>query len=174
MIRGLNIIDNEDWLMLVNKFAIISGLAISVVSVSSAFAAYNCPAPEEIQATDFTVPSIWIAPPVAQSLIGRVGVGFGGKKATKLLGVEPIQDGWVCVYKSKDGSAISELQTKIRGLIAGNKFLIRYLNDVNDAFEKAQPFLKPYMQHGSVGFVGYHIQPELQYPYQQYPSNQKK
>lgn len=69
----------------------ISLLTIAMTLVPAAHATnnnFNCPQPFEIQSTDFTAPSIWIAPPVAHSAKGEVGVGLGGKEVKEFLGAE--------------------------------------------------------------------------------------
>lgn len=137
---------------------------IMLLGISSAYAMNNftCPSPLEIQSTDFTAPSIWIAPPVAHSVPNKVGVGLGGKTAKKLLGVEKAtinhKDGWVCVYQSEGGTAVNDYETKIRNIVSGNKFLIKYLDKINKVFENAEPYLKNYPKDEPLGFIGYQLE----------------
>ena len=129
-----------------------------LLGITSAYA-FNCPAPKEIQSTDFTAPSIWIAPPVAGSVPEQVGVGLGGHHAVKLLGVEKAQinhhEGWICVYTSKGGTAANDYQNKIKHIVAGNKYLSKYLSKVDKAFEDAEPYLKNYPKDEPLGVIGY-------------------
>lgn len=143
------------------------GLASALLSVS-AFANnnFNCPASEEIQSTNFTEPSIWIAPPMAHSAPDVVGVGFGGKTAGKLIGVEKTKinggDGWVCVYKSKGATTLGSYYAKIKKILVNNKFLIKYIDGLNEAFDNVQPFLKHYPKNEELGFVGYKLESQDQ------------
>ncbi len=166
--------------MLVNNINKVICLAMLVFGASASYANNNftCPSPEEIQSTNFTVPSIWVAPPVAHSEPGQVGVGLGGTEVKKLLGVEKAKvngkDGWVCVYKSKGGTAIADYQTKIRGIVAGNKFLIKYLEKLNKAFDDAEPYLKHYPKDEPIGFIGYELEGQDQQQQQQQQRQMKK
>jgi hypothetical protein len=146
-----------------NNYKIL-GLTTLLLTTSFSFAYadnYPCPAPTEIQSTDFTAPSIWIAPPIVHSKPGQVGVGLGGKKVKRLLGVENIRisgrPGWACVYKTEGGISVFDYETRIRGIVAGNKFLLKYLEKVNKAFENAEPYLKNYPKDQPIGFVGYEL-----------------
>lgn len=145
-----------------NRFIKLS--VLMVATGSTAFATtnannFNCPQPAEIQSTNFTAPSIWVAPPVAHSVPGMVGVGLGGKTVKEFIGAEPAKvnnkQGWVCVYKSKGGLSPLEYQTKIRQLVESNPFLIKYFAKVNEAFANAEPYLNKYPQNSAIGFVGY-------------------
>ncbi len=58
-----------------NQLIKLSVLMIAMVSTAYATADnFNCPQPNEIQSTDFTSPSIWVAPPVAHAAPGTVVV----------------------------------------------------------------------------------------------------
>jgi hypothetical protein len=144
-----------------NKLSIgLLVLMVSSVTVAHADAKnFKCPQPSEIQSTDFTSPSIWIAPPVAHSLADTVGVGLGGKQVKEFLGAEAAEvnhkKGWVCVYRSKGGQSVHEYQAKIKEIVATNKYLRKYLEKVNKAFADAEPYLSNYPQDEAIGFVGY-------------------
>lgn len=140
----------------------ISLLVLMLATTSSVFAGrddFNCPQPSEIQSTDFTAPSIWIAPPVAHSLQGEVGAGLGGKEVKEFLGSEAAEvhhrKGWVCVYRSQGGVSVHEYQSKIRQIVESNPYLKKYLAKVNKAFDDAEPYLKKFPQDSAIGFVGY-------------------
>lgn len=136
--------------------------AVILATISTAYAGknnFNCPEPSEIQSTDFTAPSIWLAPPVAHSLPGQVGAGLGGKKAKEFLGAEEAmvnhKKGWVCVYNSEGGVSVNEYQATIRRIVESNPYLKKYLGKVNKAFDDAEPYLKNYPKDSAIGFVGY-------------------
>lgn len=156
----------------IKNIAKMTCVATLILGASASYALNNftCPASEEINSTDFTAPSIWIAPPVAHSQPGQVGVGLGGKRVGKLLGVESARvgghDGWVCVYKSEGGTTVRTYEKKIRKLLVENKFLIKYLETANKAFDQAEPYLKHYTQD-ELGFVGYQVEFDQQQPQQQ-------
>jgi len=146
------------------KLKLIKPVALTLLFTASitAYAANNnftCPTPAEIQSTDFTAPSIWLAPPMPHSVPGQVGVGLGGKTVKEYLGVEAAtvsnKKGWVCVYKSEGGDSTRDLEAKIREIVGSNKYLSKYLEKVNKIFEDAEPYLKRYPQDEPVGFVGY-------------------
>lgn len=140
-------------------------LGISVLmtaTFSTAYAVENnfhCPQPSEIQSTDFTAPSIWVAPPVHHSVPKQVGVGLGGKEVKEFIGAEAAEvnhkQGWVCVYRSSGGISVHEYQAKIKQIAESNRFLKKYLKDINREFENAEPYLKKYPQDAVIGFVGY-------------------
>ena len=159
--------------MLIKNITKIACVSTLILSASASYAAgnFNCPAPEVIQSTDFTSPSIWVAPPVAHSEPGQVGVGFGGKEVKKLLGVEKTKvngkDGWVCIYKSKGGTTVSDYENKIRQIVKGNKFLVKYLEGVNKTFDQAEPYLVSYPKDEPIGFVGYQLEGQDQQQQQQ-------
>ena len=143
--------------MLTKKmFLLIAAVASTAYAGENNF---NCPQPSEIQSTNFTAPSIWVAPPVAHSVPDMVGVGLGGKTAKEFLGAEATninnKPGWVCVYKSKGGVSVNEYQSKIKQLVESNHYLNKYLEKVNKAFDDAEPYLKKYPQDSALGFVGY-------------------
>lgn len=135
---------------------------LSATTLSYGMNNFTCPSPEEIQSTDFTAPSIWVAPPVAHSVPNQVGVGLGGNVAKKLLGTEKAmvnhKEGWVCVYLSEGGVTVNDYKAKIRSIVSENKFLTKYLNKVNKAFEEAEPYLKNYPKDKPIGFIGYQLQ----------------
>src|SRR5262249_39692488 len=118
--------------MIDKKMAKIISLTMLLGISTSSYAinTFTCPSPQEIQSTDFTAPSIWIAPPVVHSVPNQPGVGLGGKIAKKLLGVEKAtinnKAGWICVYLSEGGTAVNDYQSKIRDIISGNKYLVKY------------------------------------------------
>ena len=139
----------------------LAGL-IALSASATAYSAttnFTCPQPSEIQSTDFTAPSIWVAPPMPHAAKGVVGVGLGGKEAKELLGIESAnvnhKKGWVCVYKSRGGLAPHEYESKIRQVLESNHYLKKYLADVNKSFDNAEPFLNNYPHDVSLGFVGY-------------------
>ena len=140
---------------------IIKLSALMVATVSTAYAAnnFNCPTPAEIQSTDFTSPSIWIAPPIAHSAPAVMGVGLGGKEVKEFIGVEAAvvnhKRGWVCIYKSQGGLSVSEYQAKIRQIIESNRYLRKYLLKTNQELMNAQPYLTKYSKDSVIGFVGY-------------------
>lgn len=131
---------------------------------------FNCPDVKAIQAIDFSVPSnptptwlsVWIAPPVAHSLKGQVGAGFGGSKAVQWVGAEAAQvghkDGWICVYISESGIAPREIEKKIRDTALGNHYLKKYVEKIDKAYADADPYLSKYEKlypNKQFGFVGY-------------------
>lgn len=144
---------------LIVKFIQLS--ALLVTSLSTAYAAnnFNCPAPAEITSTDFTAPSIWVAPPVAHSVPGLVGVGLGGKEVKELIGVEVAfvnhKQGWVCVYKSQGGLSPIEYQSKIKKMMESQQLLRKHLAGTLKEFQREEPYLSKYAQYSSIGFVGY-------------------
>jgi len=146
-----------------NKLAQCISFLVLIASMTSYSVAgrndFSCPQPSEIQSTDFTAPSIWIAPPVAHSLQGEVGAGLGGKEVKEFLGSEEAEvhhkKGWVCVYRSEGGVSVHEYQSKIRQIVESNPYLKKYLAKVNKAFDDAEPYLKKFPQDSAIGFVGY-------------------
>ncbi len=145
----------------------IKSAILLIATTSVAYAAadnFNCPQPAQIQSTDFTAPSIWIAPPVAHSFPNTVGVGLGGKEVKEFIGAEAAEvnhkKGWVCVYKSQGGVSVHEYQAKIRQIASSNPYLRKYLAKVNKAFDDAEPYLKKYPQDSAIGFIGYQSQEE--------------
>lgn len=144
----------------INKLIGLSALMLATISTGYASKNnYTCPQPSEIQSTDFTAPSIWLAPPVAHSLPGQVGAGLGGKKVKELLGIEEAEvhhkKGWVCVYSSEGGVSVNEYQMTIKNIVDSNPYLKKYLDKVNKAFNDAEPYLKNYPKDSAIGFVGY-------------------
>jgi hypothetical protein len=143
-------------------------LATTFAAASASYAKTNltCPDPVEIQSTDFTSPSIWIAPPVKYAVPDQNGMGLGGTTPKELVGTERIKikgkDGWACVYRSEGGIAPHDYENKIRNIVVNNKFLLKYLNKVNKAFDKSERFLKHYPQDMSLGFVGYQFSDDMQ------------
>ena len=146
-----------------NKINKLVGLVIlTIATVSTVYASatnFTCPQPSEITSTDFTAPSIWVAPPVAHSISGMVGVGLGGKEVKEFIGAQEAvvnhKQGWICIYHAKGGFSILELQAKIKQVTETNQFLKKYSARVNQLSDKAQPFLKNYPQDTVIGFVGY-------------------
>lgn len=142
------------------KLVTLLFLAASISTAQAAVVTGNfiCPEPYEVQSTDFTTPSIWVAPPVAHSAHGQVGVGLGGGKALKLIGAQEAEvkhkKGWVCVYDAETDS-INFYETKIKQLADSNKYLRKYLKKVKEEFKNAEPFLKDYPQDRPLGFIGY-------------------
>ena len=68
------------------NFIPVALLALGISSACFANAgSFTCPEPSEIQSTDFSVPSIWIAPPMPHSVKDVVGVGMGGKIAIETI-----------------------------------------------------------------------------------------
>src|SRR3990167_3480335 len=146
---------------IVSEFIKLSALMVATLSTAYATANnFNCPSSAEIQSTDFTAPSIWVAPPVAHSAPGVVGVGLGGKEAKELIGTEVAmvnhKPGWVCVYRSQGGLSVLEYQYKIKQVVESHPFLRKYLVKTNKIVERGEPYLKKYLQHPAIGFVGYH------------------
>ncbi len=144
-----------------NKLIPIMGLSVLMIATTVHAAAdnFNCPQPSQIQSTDFTAPSVWIAPPVAHSAPHEVGAGLGGRKVKEFIGAEAAEvnhkQGWVCVYKSEGGISVHEYQARIRQIAESNHYLRKYLAKVNKAFNDAEPYLKKYPQDEAIGFVGY-------------------
>ena len=142
------------------KFIPLLLLSLGVSSACLADASnFACPAPGEIQSTDFSVPSIWIAPPMPHSVKDVVGVGLGGKNAKQLLGVEAYKvnhkPGWVCVYESEGGTSFDEYRSKLINVANSNHYLKRYVADITAAFEHAEPFLEKYSKDKRLGFIAY-------------------
>lgn len=139
--------------------------ALAIVLSSAAFADnFVCPQPNEIQSTNFTQPSIWVAPAVAHAALGTVGVGLGGDQATALIGVEPARvsnkNGWICVYTSQGGVSVNEYESKIRNIIGTTPYLKRYVDKMNEFFNNAEPYLKKYPKNDPIGFIGYQSEDE--------------
>lgn len=146
---------------MIKKYTKLAMTVLIAATVSSAYAAeknFVCPEPFEIQSTDFTTPSIWVAPPVANSVHGQVGVGLGGGKAVKFIRAVEAEvnhkKGWVCVYDAENNS-IHYYQSKITQLADSNKYLRKYLKKVKQEFKNAEPYLKDFDQDKPLGFVGY-------------------
>jgi len=150
--------------MINKQVAKVIGFTMLIAVSTSSYAAntFTCPSPQEIQSTDFTAPSIWIAPPVVHSVPNQAGIGLGGKVAKKLLGVEKARingrEGWICVYQSEGGTAANDYQAKVREVVSGNKFLAKYLDKVNEAIEKTQPYLENYPKDQPLGVIGYQLE----------------
>ncbi|MHB1947168.1 MAG: hypothetical protein ACYCQI_03535 [Gammaproteobacteria bacterium] len=146
--------------MSIKRMFIASALLVfSTISVSyAAEKHFNCPDPSSIQVHDFTVPAIWVAPPVPHSAPGEVGAGLGGKAVKEFVGAEAAtidhRPGWVCIYKT-EGSSIREYQAKILNLAKSNKFLQKYIDKVQEEFDRAEPYLAKYPSGSPLGFVGY-------------------
>jgi hypothetical protein len=150
---------------MIRKNTLTQLLGLSVLAIASSSTAYaaatnfNCPLPAQIQPTDFTAPTVWIAPPVPHSAKDSVGVGLGGSKVKEFIGSEAAEvnhkKGWVCVYKSADGYSVNEYQSKIRQLAISNPYLKKYLAKVDKAYEDAEPYLKNYPKDIPLGVVGY-------------------
>jgi hypothetical protein len=144
---------------------LFSASMLALIAISTAYAEnFTCPQPSEIQSTDFTAPSIWVAPPVTHSVPNTVGVGLGGKVVKELLGIEKAEinhkPGWVCVYRSEGGISTFEYQFKIREIVMSNRYLKKYIKKVDKAFADAEPYLRNYPRNTPVGFVGYQKEEE--------------
>lgn len=142
-------------------------LCLPLLLASTTFAAnpnYVCPDPSKIRSTDFTAPSIWVADVMPRAKEGTIGVGLGGKRAVALLGVEEAtvshKKGWVCVYRSEGGTSVNEYARVIRHEVKNVPYLTKYADKVEEAFEKAQPYLEGYPKDEPLGFVGYQLKEE--------------
>lgn len=142
------------------KFIYLSLLLLA--TISSAYAVdknFDCPAPSDIQSTDFTSPSIWVAPAVHHAAKGTVGIGLGGKQVLQFLGAEAAevnhQKGWICVYTSQGGVSVNDYEKKILDTVSDTPYLRKYFDRVNDELQKAEPYLKNYPKDVPLGFVGY-------------------
>lgn len=133
-------------------------LGASAASIANA-GNFSCPQPNEIQSTDFSVPSIWVAPAMPRSARDVLGLGLGGKEAKKLLGIEPYdingKPGWVCIYESKGGTSFNEYRRKLTQAANSSHYLKRYVSKVTATFDGAEPFLKNYLTDKPLGFIGY-------------------
>jgi len=146
--------------MIIKKLIRLSFLMLT--TTTTAFAAttnFKCPQPVEIQSTDFTAPSIWTAPPVANSAPGVIGIGLGGKEVREFLGAESTtvnhRRGWVCIYQSQGGVSVHEYEAKIKQIVESNHYLRKHFAKVSEAFDQAEPYLNKYPMDTAVGFIGY-------------------
>lgn len=139
-------------------------LVILAMSISSTYAAnsnFECPQTNEIIISDITTPSIWIAPAVASSKQGVVGVGLGGTNIKDLIGVTPVtfntQEGWICIYRSKNGLTLAEIESKIKALTTDHSLLSKHYTDIKQLADKAHHYFdnKNYSSEMSLGFIGY-------------------
>lgn len=153
-------------IMVINK-KIISfiGIFISIFLISPAMAScknFNCPHPSQIESTDFTVPSIWVAPPVVHSLKDAVGIGLGGKEVKEFLGAEEAivnhKNGWVCIYKSAGGISVQAYRAKILSMVESNRYLKKYQQKITRSFDEIESYLIQYPVNEEIGFIGYQMQ----------------
>lgn len=149
-------------------------LALGLLMLAStAFAAKNdfpCPLPSEIQSTQFTMPSVWVAPAMPHAAKDSVGVGLGGKRAIALLGSEKAriggENGWVCVYTTEGifYNSVDSYQKLILQKASSIPYTRKYLGKINEAFEKAEPYLKDYRHKDKdgneipLGVIGYKLE----------------
>lgn len=121
---------------------------------------FTCPQPNEIQSTNFSTPSIWVGPPMPHALPEKVGVGLGGERPTKLLGVKEYDNvggspGWICMYSSEGGVAYNAYRSKLIDVAKSNRYLEKYVEKITKEFENGAPYLEGYPQDQDLGFVGY-------------------
>lgn len=149
-----------------NKKMILMVATILAFNYGTAMAAKTnlvCPEPSQIKSTDFTSPSIWVAPPVSHAVEGSSGVGLGGKQVKEFLGAEAAQvnhhPGWVCVYRSEGGLSVTEYRNKIREIIQSTDYFKKWSDKVNKkidkVFEESEPYISKYPQNTALGFIGY-------------------